>query len=1529
MKKRITCLLLTLVMLVSLIPTAAITAAADGLAISEAGIKVIKNYMGFKKNAYQVADGVYKIGYGTPSVAGATITEANADKYLREELAKLDGVVNSTITIPLVQKQHDALVWFSYVEGTSWTGNADFVMAVTNRDTGSDFVNAMCTSDYWYTGFTDDAANRSKVITRMAMANLYLNGVYNSANSGTFGFTIFDAGEGTFAGGSKKMIMAFDSNQITAIDIADPTCTGKQFLGWYNGSALVTGVGSATSGKTLTARWQAGADKVTALYTLPAYVIYQAAGIADTEELVVYKDPAILEKIDVVSRDSVVTVVAEKIYGTSKWLELSTGGWVEFATVGTTLPTIVPSVTVTITDDYVNIRKDPSVTSTKVGVAKRGETRVIVMTVGDAWGYCSEGWIYLAYTDYNGNASSGSVDLGSGTPGKVVGADLVNVRAAAGVGNTLVTRLARNTGVTVYEQTTVDGAAWGHIDEGWISMQYVQLKQTASSGSSAPTGSTVIVSSTVSLNIRSGPGTEYSKIGTLAPGTAVVVLQKQTVGGVSWALIDQGWINMNYVTAGGSASGSTGSGIGGTVVNCTNGVNIRSAAGTTNALVGVAALRSRVTVTERVLVNGHYWGHIDRGWVCMDYIQLDREFPENNGSTGTDNNDNVVTSFVGYPAVTKVDAEVRETASSDAKVVMTLKTGADVNITDRVIVGTNTFGKVTVGSITGWVNLTQVKLLPVNAKVTAAKADAYELPNVRSQFYASLVQGTYVTVGNEDGSGWELADGALWGQTKVTVSGVEHAAWIKLSDVTMFKENTLPTGITTLSGVGYLTGTINADTVVYRDSNGNVTSEATAYSLVKGHTVNIQARNYVSGTTYGKVTVGSVTGWIPMSNVTLEAVPMKASTDVKAFAAAADAVNLSATYKTVSAGDRFTVLERVLVPDTNEINHGIVDVGYGYLNDNPTDLWFIILDDGKMLPTSSAANDTPSNPSVVAGVVVTGKATAAISVYEDAITGSASLLTIQSGASVTVLNWKIVDGKVWGKVQVGQIVGWIDVSLLDFSGLNGTVAVEELPVYSRTDKDSSVQVLRVNNKIISIDPNLYFDGFILWGKITVADKTGWIDLSNVLLNTPGAIYTPELVIAKGIINSVAASAYLTEDPAGIAYAEVINLPKDTSVNLIDVKLNSGKVWWKVDLADKDGWVDMTFINLSSVTACITEASASIYNDLYTAGTAAGQTLYTMYRGETITVQGFALNGGNLFGQVAYGSTTGWILICDSVNAMKVSLTPGSSGTVIGGGSNGNPSAPGTPTEPTAPQGTAAYISCNSYVNVRSLPDPTSTLVTTLANGTPVTITEQTTYIGKGWAHIEQGWVCMDYVKLGTAPTTGTGTGTGSSSGSTTIMTTVPAGAIAVGYANEDVRIRSGSGLGYPQVGSVRKGNSIVIYENKLDGGMSWARTDSGWVCLSYFTVTGIGVSGSGSMGTIARCGFTANVRYTASSVGAQMAKVMVSSRVAVHEIQDNGGERWGLTDLGWISMEYIAMDSDSSAVAPTEPVITDGVTEVG
>ena len=52
---------------------------------------------------------------------------------------------------------------------------------------------------------------------------------------------------------------------------------------------------------------------------------------------------------------------------------------------------------------------------------------------------------------------------------------------------------------------------------------------------------------------------------------------------------------------------------------------------------------------------------------------------------------------------------------------------------------------------------------------------------------------------------WALADGAIWGKI-VYGTPATNVGWIKLSDVTMFRENSLPVGIASASGVGYMTG---------------------------------------------------------------------------------------------------------------------------------------------------------------------------------------------------------------------------------------------------------------------------------------------------------------------------------------------------------------------------------------------------------------------------------------------------------------------------------------------------------------------------------------------------------------------------------------------------------------------------------------------------------------------------------------------------------------------------------------------------
>ena len=1530
MKKRITCLLLTLVMLLSLIPAAAIPAKAAGLTVSEAGIRLIKSYVGYHKNAYETysGSGVYKIGYGTTSVKGATISEANADKLLREELSNISKQLDTAFgTLELVQKRVDALVWYSYIEGIGWavSGNKLFEAAKANK-TGSELVDAMCTWDMY--GFTNTDAQRGIVYRRLKMANQYLNGGYNASNVGNLSFAVLDAGKDHTLDGTNRMaVQAYVKTPAAEIKVL-PT-TGV-FLGWYLDGKMMTSLNSATAGKTLTAKWQTGSDAVKAEYSIPAEVIYIASGNKDAVQVDIFAEPNTSStKIDVLNRQIAVTVVAEQMVGDVKWLKLSSGGWVKLGKLAD-VPATIPAKVVTITDDYVNIRKEPDATSDKLGTVKRGEKRTITMISNDGkWGYCSQGWIFLAYTDYDGNssaASSGSSGSSTttGTPGTVTGAARVNVRKAAGVGNALVTTLAEGTAITVYEQTTADGAPWGRIDQGWISMGYVKLQQVQkpTDGSTISTGSSAVVSSSVRLNVRSGPGTNYSKITTLAPGTSVVILRKETVNGATWGLIDQGWINLSYVTTTGtSAGGEPVYSVGGTVVNCSTGVNIRAAAGTTNALIGVAGVGTRVNVTEITTVNGYKWGRIERGWVCMDYIQLDSEFkkPEPITPSVEDDKDNVVTSFEGYPAVTLGVTSLLETAAHHANVLLTLNPNVTVNILAWTQSGDNLYGKVTVGDKTGWVDISGVTMSAFNAKVTASKADVYEEPSTRSKFYASLVNGTYITIpqGNDN---WKLSDSTLWGKVTVTVSGVTYTGWLKLNDVTMFRGNTMPTGVTTLSGVGYLTGSMKSEETLLKDYNGSPIwldeygydhSELTAYTLPANSRVNIQARSYVKAVdkTYGKVTVGSVSGWIDMANVTLDTVAYKANAEVKGFAAAADAANISASYTPVAKGSKITITQRQLVPDSNEINHGAIDVGLGYVGDDTSVNYWFILDDGKLAPTGKATVENPSNPVIASSVVVTGKAAAELPIYEEAIDSSNILLKLSAGTNVTIVNWRNVNGETWGKVQINKVVGWVKAADVDFSGLTGVVAVEELKVYNTMDKASSVQVLRVNNKTIGIS-DIQLVGTTMWGRIDVAGVNGYIDLSNVRLNTPGITEGTDLttlpVMAKGKINSVNATVNIN--------GEVKSLPKGTEVSLIDLDMTTdGKAWWKVELGDKDGWIDMDCLTMYSAVATITESKALIYNDL---NLIEADALYTLYRDEKATVQSFHVQDGRLYGEVAYGNTTGWILLCDETDKKYVSLVPGSTGTIIGGGNGGGSTTePTTPTTPAA-EPIPAYIVCSTSVNVRSAAGVGNTLVTTLPNGTNVKIYEKTNVLGKDWARIDQGWVCMDYVRLGTQATVPNG-GTNGGTGNVTIITTVPAGAIAVGYANQDINIRSGSGLGYPEVGSVKKGNSVVIYENKLDGGMSWGRTDNGWVCTSYLTITGIGVSGSGNMGTIARCGFTANVRNSASSNGALMAKVMISSRVAVHETTTVGTETWGRTDLGWISMEYIVLDS--AAAAPITP----------
>lgn len=84
--------------------------------ISDAGLSLIKQFEGFRANAYLCSAGVPTIGYGhTRGVKlGDVCTPEEAEAWLREDVEAAERCVNQTVAVPLTQHEFDALVSFVF-----------------------------------------------------------------------------------------------------------------------------------------------------------------------------------------------------------------------------------------------------------------------------------------------------------------------------------------------------------------------------------------------------------------------------------------------------------------------------------------------------------------------------------------------------------------------------------------------------------------------------------------------------------------------------------------------------------------------------------------------------------------------------------------------------------------------------------------------------------------------------------------------------------------------------------------------------------------------------------------------------------------------------------------------------------------------------------------------------------------------------------------------------------------------------------------------------------------------------------------------------------------------------------------------------------------------------------------------------------------------------------------------------------------------------------------------------------------------
>ena len=311
------------------------------------------------------------------------------------------------------------------------------------------------------------------------------------------------------------------------------------------------------------------------------------------------------------------------------------------------------SGTGTVTCDVLNVRSGPGTSNSVIGSLKRGNS-VAVKAKSNGWYKVSygsgTGWVCGDYLSVGQSSPAkapaqskpSSPSSSGGSAGRIsgTGGAGVNVRSGAGTRYGRIGGLAEGASVTIVGQS----GGWYQIKygsgTGWVCGDYVKKTSGGSSGGSSSGGtSTGKVSGTggSGLNVRSGAGTGYGRIGGLGEGASVTIVGQSN----GWYQIKYGsgtgWVSSQFVkkgsggSSGGSSSGgssSGGSSSGGSTstagyVSGTGGagVNVRSGAGTGHSRIGGLAEGASVTIVGQS--NGWYkikYGS-GTGWVSSQFVK--------------------------------------------------------------------------------------------------------------------------------------------------------------------------------------------------------------------------------------------------------------------------------------------------------------------------------------------------------------------------------------------------------------------------------------------------------------------------------------------------------------------------------------------------------------------------------------------------------------------------------------------------------------------------------------------------------------------------------------------------------------------------------------------------------------------------------------------------------------------------------------------------------------------------------------------
>ena len=263
------------------------------------------------------------------------------------------------------------------------------------------------------------------------------------------------------------------------------------------------------------------------------------------------------------TQGSVVTILDNS---DANWVKIRTAGGIEgyvareyltgaeTPSEPTTPETPSETTTATVNADVLNVRSGKGTDTSIIGTLQNGEIVTVLDNSDVGWVKIKtasglEGYVAREYLTGTETPSEPTTpETPSETTTATVNADVLNVRSGKGTDTSIVGTIRNGETVTVLDNSD---ATWVKIKtssglEGYVHRDYLNFGSNAGGGSSTVKYAQVTADV---LNVRSGMGTEYSKIGSVSYGEIVEVLDDSNAG---WAKIKtssglEGYVSKDYL----------------------------------------------------------------------------------------------------------------------------------------------------------------------------------------------------------------------------------------------------------------------------------------------------------------------------------------------------------------------------------------------------------------------------------------------------------------------------------------------------------------------------------------------------------------------------------------------------------------------------------------------------------------------------------------------------------------------------------------------------------------------------------------------------------------------------------------------------------------------------------------------------------------------------------------------------------------------------------------------------------------------